>query len=731
LQPNNQDLDLCAREPIHIPGAIQPHGALFVIRSTDGVVVQASQNVADYLGETIELGRVPSGEVAAHLEPMSQWFVTDEPFYQAVLTSEQLSLVAHRRGERIVVEVERTEIRPVDEVFGTLRSFTHRLGTQADIPKSLAAAAEFVRQLTQFDRVLVYRFDPDWNGHVVAESNGGRLPVYLDLRFPSGDIPAQARALYSVNRLRIIPNATYVPVPILSVDEPDSAPLDLSLSQLRSVSPVHLEYMRNMGTFASMSVSIIVDGAFWGLIACHSAEPHLISHATREICDFVAQSLAMRISALVRAEDAATRAALAVNTSHLLAAMTSTPDWVDGLLGASEALLAQVHAAGAAVVIDGRVRCIGSVPDEHSVMNIVEWLSKREGESHFATESLSSEMDGVDDIAGVASGVLAVSISKVHNSWLIWFRPELVRTVTWGGNPHKVIRESGRIHPRQSFDAWKELVRRQAAPWLATEEVAAQDLRAAIVGIVLRKAEELAQLSTELQRSNKELEAFSYSVSHDLRAPFRHIVGFAQLLRERETELDPKSQHYLQTISEAALSAGKLVDDLLNFSQLGRASVTKKPVDMNKLVAEVVKSVRLSALDRNIEWSIAKLPDAWGDATLIRQVWFNLIDNAVKYTRPRNPAKITIDGHVMDDIFIYNVRDNGVGFDMAYVGKLFGVFQRLQRAEDFDGTGIGLALARRIIERHNGSIKAVGEIDSGASFTFALPGPERKERALA
>jgi two-component system, chemotaxis family, sensor kinase Cph1 len=306
-----------------------------------------------------------------------------------------------------------------------------------------------------------------------------------------------------------------------------------------------------------------------------------------------------------------------------------------------------------------------------------------------------------------------------------------VRTVKWGGNPHKVVAERGRIHPRKSFDAWRELVRHQSAPWSAAELSAAGDLRSAIVGVVLRKAEELAQLSSDLQRSNKELEAFSYSVSHDLRAPFRHIVGFAELLREREKSLDEKSRHYLQTISEAAISAGRLVDDLLSFSQLGRASIASKPVDMNKLVADVIKSVGLSSGERQIEWSVSPLPPSLGDVTLLRQVWFNLIDNAVKYTQPRLVAEITIKGFTKDDMTVYSVSDNGVGFDMAYVGKLFGVFQRLQRAEDFEGTGIGLALVRRIIERHNGSIEAEGAVDKGATFTFFLPTELRKGRAIA
>jgi light-regulated signal transduction histidine kinase (bacteriophytochrome) len=294
-----------------------------------------------------------------------------------------------------------------------------------------------------------------------------------------------------------------------------------------------------------------------------------------------------------------------------------------------------------------------------------------------------------------------------------------------------MVQEAGRIHPRKSFDAWREQVRLHARPWTDAQLSAARDLRRSIVGIVLRKAEELAQVSSELQRSNKELEAFSYSVSHDLRAPFRHIVGFAQLLREREANLEPKSMHYLQNISDSALAAGKLVDDLLAFSQLGRTSISQKNVDMNKLVAEVIKSVMLTVEEREIQLSIGQLPVAWGDATLLRQVWFNLIENAVKYTRPRNPASIIIEGRLEDDITVYSVSDNGVGFDMAYAGKLFGVFQRLQRAEDFEGTGIGLALVRRIVDRHNGSVTAEGEVDKGATFVFALPTPEKKGRAFA
>ncbi len=730
LNDATADLAACAREPIHIPGAIQPHGALFTLDPPDFVVLQASRNIGDFLPDAIQIGRQPRGAISDVLGLVKEWYSTQDATLQVPLTDQNLMLLAHRSGSSVIVEVERYDGQNPSQTLSRLRAFLQLMTRQGNVQVSLQATAGFVQDLTGFDRVLVYRFDEEWNGHVVAEAGNGALPSYLDLRFPASDIPAQARALYAANPVRIIPNATYEPVAIEPAAK--SEMLDLSFAQLRSVSPVHLEYMRNMGTAASMSVSIMIDGRLWGLVSCHSARPHHVDVTVRDACDFVVQSMALRIAAQRREEDAASRVELARITSRLLTSMAAAENWPEGLTGSADDLLAQVHAEGAAIVTEAGYFPIGDCPEEGDVREIVAWLETRQSEVDlFASSHLASVMPSAAAMAGLASGIAAIRISELYPSWLIWFRPEVVRTVKWGGDPHKVVTEEGRIHPRKSFDAWREQVHQQALAWTDAELMAARDLRNAIVGIVLRKAEELAELTSELQRSNKELEAFSYSVSHDLRAPFRHIVGFAQLLRERENSLDEKSRHYLQNISESALSAGRLVDDLLNFSQLGRASITLKKVDMNKLVAEVIKSVMLHQADRQIEWDVGKLPVAWGDATLLRQVWYNLVENASKYSRDRVPAKISITGSTKDGSTIYSVSDNGVGFDMAYVGKLFGVFQRLQRAEDFDGTGIGLALVRRIVERHNGTIKADGEVEKGATFTFALPTPEKKGRAIA
>ena len=280
-----------------------------------------------------------------------------------------------------------------------------------------------------------------------------------------------------------------------------------------------------------------------------------------------------------------------------------------------------------------------------------------------------------------------------------------------------------RLHPRKSFEVWKETVRGRALPWNTAEIETARDLRNSILGIVLRKAEEVAQLSGELQRSNKELEAFSYSVSHDLRAPFRHIVGYASLLREKlEGHEDREALRYLDTIAESARSAGTLVDNLLHFSQIGRSALHLACISHAALVAEVKEEIaRELPPERHMEWRVRALPEMRGDLPLMRLVWQNLLANAVKYTRNKEHTVIEIGSESNEEETVFFVRDNGVGFDARYVDKLFGVFQRLHRMEDFEGNGIGLANVRRIVSRHGGRTWAEGAVGQGAAFYFSLP----------
>ena len=252
-------------------------------------------------------------------------------------------------------------------------------------------------------------------------------------------------------------------------------------------------------------------------------------------------------------------------------------------------------------------------------------------------------------------------------------------------------------------------------------------------GEIRKLNQKLANRAAELESSNKELESFAYSVSHDLRAPLRHVVGFSELLQKQAASLlDDKSQRYIKTILDSAKRMGKLIDDLLSFSRIGRAETKKSLVNLEQLVKDVVSEIEQETRGREIAWKIDALPVCYGDRSMLMLVLANLVSNAVKFTRMRTRAEIEIgcaDGD-NDDLEVF-VRDNGAGFDMQYANKLFGVFQRLHRADEFEGTGIGLATVQRIIHRHGGKVRAEGAVDQGATFYFSLPKAQHSELRAA
>ncbi|MEI6002178.1 GAF domain-containing protein [Paraburkholderia bengalensis] len=745
-EPNTHDMARaladCAREPIHIPGGIQPHGFLFCV-AADGVVAQASENVAllaqkplgDVLGKP--LSAVLGDAATLAIEALASLDAQGVPLYVGSIDDPRdprlspLAIVVHRHEGVAFVELE--PARGTADVFASMyplvRTFTNRLQEVQSVADLTALAAHEVQRITGYGRTLVYNFDDDGNGHVIAEALDEAYPSYMDQRFPASDIPPQARALYLRNRIRLIADADYAPSPLVPALNPvTQTPTDLTYASLRSVSPLHVQYMKNMGTWSSMSMSIVVRGKLWGLISCHHASARVPPFEVRTACEHIAQVLSLQVEAKEDRAEAEYRLELRRRQSQLLATMANTDHFIDALANDPRELLALTNSTGAAIVFDGRIVPVGNAPDEATIEEIVAWL-----------DSTSDDIYSTDDLAAAwgrpanpdHAGMLALSISKLFRNYVIWFRAEVVRTLKWAGDPRaKLTSLSASLSPRKSFDTWTETVRGRSSPWRQAELEIAVEFRTALLGIVLRRAEELAQLAMELGRANEELEGFSYTVSHDLRAPLRHIVGFADLLREMESaKLSERGQHFVERIIGAARFGGKLVDDLLAFSQMGRAALRPQSVDLHALAQALVADEQRNAGERPIEWHVGDLPSIPADPVLIHVVLRNLIENAVKFSRlredPNAPAVIEVssrpgDGELAGQCVVY-VRDNGVGFDMRYVDKLFGVFQRLHRAEEFEGTGIGLASVRRIVERHGGKTWAEGELNRGATVYFSLP----------
>ncbi|MFM0593098.1 ATP-binding protein [Paraburkholderia dilworthii] len=744
--------DNCAREPIHIPGGIQPHGFLFSL-AADGTVLQVSANIAAITGMPPEraLG-APAAQLVGdawaarivealgtHQEdglPLYLGSMSDprarragmQASHEADTPDTPFAVIVHRHQDIAIVELEpaRGTLDVFSSMYPLVRTFINRLQEVDGVDGLAQLAADEVQRITGFGRTLVYNFDEAGSGHVIAEHLEPGYASYLGQRFPGSDIPAQARALYVRNRIRLIADANYQAAPLVPPLHPSTGrPTDLTYASLRSVSPVHVQYMKNMGTLSSMSMSIVVRGKLWGLISCHHDSARVPPFEVRSACEHIAQVLSLQIEAKEAHAESEYRLALRRTLARSLAAMANTDSFADALVNAPKDLLGLTASDGAAIIFDGRILLVGATPPEAAVATLVEWLDTQV-DNTFATDSLATACPVLPAHPDYA-GLLAVSISKLFRNYVLWFREEVVQTIQWAGDPRaKLAGLADSLSPRKSFDVWTDTVRGHSLAWRPAELEIALEFRTALLGIVLRRAEELAQLALELGRANKELEGFSYTVSHDLRAPLRHIVGFADLLRDMESErLSERGRHFVERILSSARFGGKLVDDLLAFSQMGRAALRAQSVELTQMVNALIADEAKEAAPREIAWHVGRLGHVTADAVLLHVVLRNLIENAVKFTSTCEHAVIEIGRYPGEaelagqDVFF--VKDNGVGFDMRYVDKLFGVFQRLHRVEEFPGTGIGLAGVKRIVERHGGKTWAVGEIGQGAALYFSLP----------
>ncbi|QOY93281.1 GAF domain-containing protein [Massilia sp. UMI-21] len=736
------DLSRCADEPIRTPGSIQPHGFMLTLSleaEPGPTVQQASANLARWTGIPAEdvlglplarvVGETAAARIAAELEASP---AVSRPAYIGTVTVDNgahFDVLVHVWDGLLILEFEAVDRRRVADfrnLYPLIGDFLVKVNQPASIPEMSELAARRVREVSGYGRVLVYQFDSDGHGRVLAESKEDGYESYLGQHFPASDVPAQARALYTLSPIRVIQDADYEPAPLVPALNPATGQRnDLSFAALRSVSPVHLQYMRNMGTLASMSVSLIVKGKLWGLISCHNAAPRPVPVEKRTACEQLGQILALVIESREDAQELQFRLDVRRIMVEMLGHLTKGADFLENMSGVFPELLRFGRAGGVAIVVDDRVLTYGDTPDEPQIRALADWLSLRGHTEVFHTDHLKDVYPAGADMVRNASGMLALPISRIHQHYLLWFRPEVVQTIEWAGNPRgkqAAPSDPTQLSPRLSFQAWRETIHGRSLPWHAAEIELAIEFRSALLGIALERAEQMAELAEELGRANKELEAFSYSVSHDLRAPLRHIVGFSDLLIESAGGEDlERRQRFLKNIKESARLAGKLVDDLLSFSQMGRAALRPTTVDMNDLVAACIDKLGMEMQGRNVDWHIEPLPSVWADPTFLHLAMQNLLSNAVKFTSGRDPAVITITSEDEPEFTVFHVADNGAGFNMDYVHKLFGVFQRLHRMEDFQGTGIGLANVRRIVERHNGRVWATSSQASGATFSFSIP----------
>jgi chemotaxis family two-component system sensor kinase Cph1 len=740
ITTKNVDLSNCDKEQIQFSGAILPHGFLLTVREPEFTILQASQNTeAIFKQEAAAL----SGQNLASLLDVEPFQAIREkvkvealdgpPTRVAIvhLQGKKWHMLAHRYDQVLFLEFEpgpaQTE-QSVAELYSKLQAGIARIQRAKSSQEFLDQTVQRIRALTGFDRVMAYKFLQDGSGWVRSESVIEGQTPYQGLHFPPSDIPAPAKRLFTLSWLRHQPDINYTPVPIVPEKNPlTGGPLDLSCAVLRSVSVMYTGYLKNMGTHSSMVMTLLKDGRLWGLIACHhhSGAKH-VPYEVRVACEFLANMVSLLLSEKEELEFADYKLKLKNTQAALVEAMSTSGEFAEVLVRGRPNMLDFLRAGGAAVVADGTISLLGRTPEEDQVRALVDWLGDQSKDEVFATDLLAAEFPEARRFKSSASGILTIRFSATKKDYLLWFRPELLQTVHWAGDPHKPVNISDdgqRLMPRTSFALWKESVQWKSEPWLDLEIDAARELRLTVLELILRQAEKLGALYKNLERSHMELDAFAYVASHDLKEPLRGIHNYSQfLLEDCIDRLQPEEIAKLRAMARLTQRMEDLLDSLLHYSRVSRSELRPNLCDLNTVVADVLEFLRVRIADAGAKVRIPRpLPSLEVDDTSISEVLSNLISNAVKYND--KPEKWVEIGYTESsgNPSVFYVRDNGIGIEPQHFQAIFMIFRRLHGPQEFGGgTGAGLTIAQKIVQRLGGRLWVESVPHQGSTFYFTV-----------
>ncbi len=649
------DLTNCDREQIHLPGSVQPHGVLLAVEPAGLSIVQAGGNTIELLGVDPAallgqpLNRWLSLEQTNELrQTLSSIGATTRPILAFTMTmgdqSHSVDAIAHVSDGYLVLELEPLVDRSQEDALGLVQAMVRAVQQAESVRDFCQVVADEVRAASGFDRVMAYRFHSDGSGSVEAEAKEPSLEPYLGLRYPASDIPQQARSLYLRNWIRLIPDIHYRPAPLLSgADWPAGKLLDLSRSVLRSVSPIHVEYLSNMGVAASMSISIIIDNRLWGLIACHHMSPRFLPFRLRVVFELFSQMASFQLQTKVAAEDFNVRLRSKSIHEMLVVGLSGETDLAKGLTQFRDRLLEYIPAAGLGLWLDGRYTSLGETPTGAQVETLVGWLNETMTDGIFHTDHLSALVPKALGFADKASGMLAISVSRSPRDYLIWFRPEIVQTVFWAGNPDKNFDDASdeiRLSPRKSFAKWQQSVLRQSEPWTNIDIKTAEALRTSLLEVVLEHIDQMSRqrhrariqqdaLIAQLDERVKEWETIAQELKRegDKRAVLE--AELAEVLRNTVTEQEAERQRIARELHDSLgqyLTIMRLDLDKISHDRDATVEIRQRVARLNTLTTEAGREInklaweiRPTALDDlGLQTAIEQFLEEWGERSSLQ-----------------------------------------------------------------------------------------------------------------
>jgi len=731
------DLNNCNIEPIHIPGQIQSHGFLIVIDQNQ-IIRFYSENIYSYLKLP---GITLLGQPIGLIEPIigkneppnfinqlivfgrTNGFDQTNPF-QTDIQGLAFHLIISQSENYFLLEFEPSQSDlslDIQKMVG--RSISEMLADK-NLQNLLNNTAMQIKSIINYDRVMIYKFAEDGHGEVVAEARNNNLESWLGLHYPASDIPQQARELYKVNLTRLIADVHTEPSKILAEEANAEKHLDLSYSQLRAVSPIHIQYLKNMGVCSSFSISLIYHKELWGLIACHNYTPRFINYKSRESAKLIGQILSSALEFRQDEENQSIYDKYKASVTELSRYMLQSMSIEDALTAHSITLMDVADVSGAVLVYENNITKLGKTPGDEQLNSLISWVNETISEPIYYTQHLSQLYPDAEAYKKIASGMFVCTISKELNEYVIWFKPEQLQTIQWAGNPEKPAEINIKdglltVSPRKSFDNWAETVVGTSKLWGNAEIKSILRLKGEITYAINQKASEIRILNEKLKQAYEELDTFSFTISHDLKNPLTTIKSYSQILM-RDKNMSPESLKILNRIDASTDKMDQMIREVLEYSRIGKTTLTKVPVDIKTLVEDQVRDLSVAYQTQDLEMTIGDTPVLKGDPVMISQVFSNLLSNAIKYSSQSSPAKVSVHGSVTDTEVIYSIADNGIGIDIKQLPSVFELFKRMDNAKDIEGTGVGLAIVKRIVEKHQGKVWVDSELGRGSTFYLAF-----------
>lgn len=746
---DNVTLTNCEHEPIHIPGSIQAHGFLLAVNATTFDIKFCSGNVSSYInlspsevlqkniqelvGDTIfELLQTAASKSEISMHP-----------HILILNNNQFSVLFHRSGNFIILECEPEfeSNEPLANIYDQTSRFLGYLHQTSTLQELCEMAAKGTREITGYDRVMIYRFDKDYNGEIIAEDVRDDLEPFLGLHYPHTDIPVQARELYLKNVLRLIYDVNYEPVPIFTQESNVETYLDLSHSILRSTSPIHVQYLHNMGVGATLTISLIHQGKLWGLIACHHYSPKNLSHKVRLAAQLQGHFITSQID--IRQLNAEYEISKTVNKAlESLTSITLTADESDfNKIINSADILEICNAKGAVILYNNHIYKTGLVPSDVDILNIATKISQHSGNKGFHTDTLKVLVPDLSTLCEIISGVLYHELETEGPNCILWFRPESLSEIHWAGDPSKaILKDEKGLSPRNSFKLYSETVKCISKPWLQPELNASANFAHILQKHVnflslSREESKFRKLSEILKETNLELENINWISTHDLQEPLRKMqIVSSKMLFKENSNLSPDVINSLTRINGSARKMQNLLIDILAFTRINQDEDIADDIDLNVVLSKVIAELKLQIAESNAVINVENLPIIKGSLTLLQQVFTHILSNSLQFTQSSIQPQINISCEILyttkhnelENNQKYNIlviRDNGIGFDPQFQTSIFNVFTKLNAAGENSnvGSGIGLAICKKIMQIHGGLITAESELNKGATFKLYFP----------